>query len=114
MATTPSLLHPSLLNPCPVISGENYRAIRFLWVLIGQLAVTKLSQGRLLGEKLLLDSFARSVRLSKDLGIHAVQVDAIDERATSFYRKYGFVPLQDQPHRLVLPISSITSRIPAS
>ena len=77
--------------------------------LIGRLAVGKESQGRLLGEKLLLDSMARSKRLSKDLGIYAVQVDAIDDKAISFYRKYGFVPLQDQPQRLILPIKSIAS-----
>jgi GNAT superfamily N-acetyltransferase len=79
-------------------------------VLVGRLAVTKESQGQLLGEKLLLDSLSRAAMLSDDLGIHAALVEAIDDKAASFYRKYGFVSLEDQPRRLILPISKIAPR----
>jgi GNAT superfamily N-acetyltransferase len=79
-------------------------------VLIGRLAVAKGNQGCLLGEKLLLDAFRRAVILSGDLGIHAVLVEAIDDNAASFYRKYGFVELKDQPHRQIILISNIVSR----
>ena len=80
-------------------------------VLIARLAVTREYQGHLLGEALLLDSLRRAESLSGELGIHAVQVDAIDERASSFYRKYGFVPLEDHPLRLLLPIATIRAGI---
>ena len=79
-------------------------------VLIARLAVDKESQGQLLGEKLLLDSFRRAVILSGNLGIHAVLVEAINDKAASFYRKYGFVELKDQPHRLIILLSNIVAR----
>jgi GNAT superfamily N-acetyltransferase len=83
-------------------------------VLIARLAVDKESQGHLLGEYLLINSLHRADKLSTDLGIHAVQVDAIDDRAASFYRKYGFVPLEDQPRCLILPVSTIQARGPGT
>jgi GNAT superfamily N-acetyltransferase len=76
-------------------------------VLIGRLAVTKEFQGRHLGASLLRDALRRVVAFSEDLGIYATLVDAIDDTAASFYRKYGFVPLEDQPHRLILPVSKV-------
>jgi GNAT superfamily N-acetyltransferase len=78
-------------------------------VLIGRLAVAKEFQGRHLGASLLRDSLRRAVAFAEDLGIHAALVDAIDEKAASFYRKYGFVSLEDQPNRLILPISKIAA-----
>lgn len=80
-------------------------------VLIARLAVDREYQGHLLGEALLLDSLRRAESLSGELGIHAVQVDALDERASGFYRKYGFVPLEDQPLRLLLPVATIRAGI---
>ena len=80
-------------------------------VLIARLAVARAYQRRLLGEALLLNSLRRAESLSGELGIHAVQVDALDERASGFYRKYGFVPLEDQPLRLLLPITTIRAGI---
>ena len=77
--------------------------------LLGRLAVDSNSQGRKLGEALLIDALRRSFTISTQLGIHAVRVEPIDEQATSFYRKYGFVPLVDQPQRLILPIATIAT-----
>jgi GNAT superfamily N-acetyltransferase len=76
-------------------------------VLIARLAVDRSAQGRRLGEKLLLDAFARCRELSEWLGIHAVVVEAIDEQARSFYEKYQFIPLLDRPFHLYLPISTV-------
>jgi ribosomal protein S18 acetylase RimI-like enzyme len=45
--------------------------------------------------------------LSSGLGVHAVEVDALDEAAAAFYRKYGFTPLLDDPLHLYLPIATI-------
>jgi hypothetical protein len=36
-----------------------------------------------------------------------VVTDAKDERAVSFYKKYGFVELPDHPNRLFLPMKTI-------
>jgi GNAT superfamily N-acetyltransferase len=81
-------------------------------MLIGQLAVDKTLQGQGLGEVLLMHAFSRAVRLSSEIAIFAVRVDATDEKSKAFYLKYGFVPLQDVPFSLLLPLKTIiASRI---
>ena len=75
--------------------------------LIGRLAVSQDHQGLGLGEHLLIDALARSVRASETVGSVAVIVDAKDDRAKGFYLHYGFIPLPDQPVRLFLPMKTI-------
>jgi GNAT superfamily N-acetyltransferase len=76
-------------------------------VLLARLAVESTAQGQRLGEGLLLDALQRSLDLSADLGIHAVEVDALDDSAAAFYQRYGFTPLLDDPLHLYLPIATI-------
>jgi GNAT superfamily N-acetyltransferase len=76
-------------------------------VLLARLAVDQCAQGKGLGEQLLLDAFQRSLDLSISLGVHAVEVVAINDAAAAFYSKYGFVPLLDEPLHLYLPIATI-------
>ncbi len=78
-------------------------------VLLARLAVDRSAQGRKLGEGLLLDALQRALGLSAALGVHAVEVDAIDEAAAAFYRKYGFTLLLDEPLHLYLPVAVIES-----
>ena len=75
--------------------------------LLARLAVDQSAQGKGLGEKLLLDALQRALDLSSILGIHAVEVNALDEMAAAFCRKYGFVPRLDDPLDLYLPLSTI-------
>jgi len=76
-------------------------------ILLGRLAVDRTVQGRRLGEFLLVDALRRSAYLAEQIGIRAVEVDAIDETAREFYLKYGFVPLRDDRHHLFLPMQVI-------
>jgi GNAT superfamily N-acetyltransferase len=78
-------------------------------ILIGKLAVDKSAQGRGLGGELLVNALLRSVKISQEIGVFAVRVDAIDLKAKEFYLKYEFIPLQDQPLKLFLPIKTIIS-----
>lgn len=83
-------------------------------VLLGRLAVDQRFQGQSVGEALLADALHRSAMLSNALGVFAVEVLAIDERAAAFYCKYGFTPLLDAPKHLFLPVSSIQSALTKS
>ena len=76
-------------------------------VLLARLAVDRSAQGIRLGEGLLLDALQRTRDLSKSLGIHAIKVDALDDSAAAFYRKYGFTPLMNDLRHLCLPIKTI-------
>jgi hypothetical protein len=46
-------------------------------------------------------------RAAKIVGIYAVVVDALDESAKRFYRKYGFNELTDDHLHLYLPMKAI-------
>ncbi len=76
-------------------------------ILLARLAVDQATQGMGLGETMLLDALQRSLDLSGRLGAYAVEVEAIDALAVSFYRKYGFEPLLDTPKHLYLPLATI-------
>lgn len=71
---------------------------------IGRLAVDRRSQGRGLGELLLLDAVHRVIRAGDTIGVYAVVVDALHDRASAFYQRYGFIPFPSTPLRLFLPL----------
>jgi GNAT superfamily N-acetyltransferase len=76
-------------------------------ILLARLAVDEGVQGQGLGYVLLVDALKRCLELAALLGVHAVEVDAIDEAAEMFYRKHGFTLLRDRPLHLYLPIATI-------
>lgn len=77
-------------------------------ILIGKLATDIEFQGQGLGKILLMNAMGRIKRLSEEVGIYLICVDAIDEKAASFYTKYGFIPPASNPLKLLLPLSCIT------
>jgi GNAT superfamily N-acetyltransferase len=76
-------------------------------VLMGRLAVDRSAQGQGLGEFLLVDALRRANRIAEQIGIRAVEVDAIGGAAQAFYRKYGFISLLDDERHMYLPMSVI-------
>jgi hypothetical protein len=76
-------------------------------VKLAQLAVD-LSIGRQgWGEFLLFDALARAERISREIAIYAVELDALDDDALAFYLQYDFVVLKDDVHHLYLPMKRI-------
>lgn len=76
-------------------------------VLLGRLAVDRSVQGRGLGSWLLVDVLRRAQYLAEHIGIRAIEVDALDDAARTFYLKFGFIPLLDAPCHLFLPMQAI-------
>lgn len=74
---------------------------------LGRLAVDKSVQGQGLGAHLLVDALCRVSRAEHDLGIHAIEVVAIDDAAKRFYLKYGFTELTDDPHHLFISMKTV-------
>jgi GNAT superfamily N-acetyltransferase len=74
---------------------------------LGRLAVDVRMHGQGAGKMLLLDALRQAVRVSEYLGIYAVEVRALHDRARSFYLKYGFAPLLDDPLHLYLTLKTI-------
>ena len=77
--------------------------------LLGRLAVDQSLKGKGLGQFLLMDALRRSLDASAGIAAMAVVVDAKDEAAASFYRRFGFTPLQQQPGRLFLAMTVIAA-----
>ena len=72
-------------------------------VRLGRLAVDKHYQGKGLGELLLVDALTRAQRIHTQAGGIGLFVDAVDERAADYYRRFGFAASPDNPLLLFLP-----------
>jgi GNAT superfamily N-acetyltransferase len=83
-------------------------------MLIGQFAVQRAYQGQGLGKKLLFDALGRAIRLSEDIGIYAIRLEAIDDRAKNFYQKYGFTEYENNEKSLFLLMSTLLATRPPS
>ncbi|MGN7614231.1 GNAT family N-acetyltransferase, partial [Magnetococcales bacterium HHB-1] len=64
---------------------------------IGRLAVDRTMKGQGLGGTLLFDAVERVRKVSVDMGILGVVVDAKNEGVKSFYEKFGFFELVQEP-----------------
>ena len=73
--------------------------------LLGRLAVDTRHRGQHLGEFLLFDAMYRT--LHADLAAAVLIVDAKDEQATSFYKRYDFLDIGTGRTRLYRPVSEI-------
>jgi ribosomal protein S18 acetylase RimI-like enzyme len=79
-------------------------------VRIGRLAVDLRFQGRGLGSAMLADALQRV--LAAPPAAFALLVDAKDDTAVNFYRRFGFIPLASQPRTLFLPVATALNTLP--
>lgn len=75
--------------------------------LLGRLAVDARLRGKGAGEHLLMDALRRALQASREVASVAVVVDAKDDGAVSFYRRYGFISFADHANKLFLPMAVI-------
>jgi GNAT superfamily N-acetyltransferase len=75
--------------------------------LIGKLAVDKSLHGQKVGSVLLYDALSRIRDPADQIGIRAVVVDAINDRARDFYLRFKFIEFRDEPGRVFLPLSVV-------
>jgi predicted GNAT family N-acyltransferase len=76
--------------------------------LLGRLAIDNAYKGNGLGATLLIDALKRAYDTSvTSIGSMAVVVDPIDDDATKFYLKYGFIKLPDSG-KMFLPMETIS------
>lgn len=73
--------------------------------LVGRLAVGKEFQGKGLGSILLADVCQKVQQASAVLAVAGIIVDVKDDSAVAFYKHFGFIPLQGQAGRMLLPAS---------
>lgn len=80
-------------------------------ILIARLAVDRRFQGQRLGSRLLAEALRLTVAASDTAAARLVVVDAIDDRAAAFYRRWGFIDVPENPHRLFRKISDIRNSL---
>ena len=76
-------------------------------VLLGRLGVDQSAQGRGLGTTMLLRAIKQTEAAAQNIGIHALVVHALNERARQCYLAFEFETLEDDPNHLFLPIDRI-------
>lgn len=74
---------------------------------ICRLAVDKKHKGKGLGNILLKDALSKIIRASEIIGIFSVIVDAKDDSAKEFYKRYGFVEFKNEPMMLFFSVKTI-------
>lgn len=76
-------------------------------VKLARLAVAQSRQREGLGQLMMIHAMRSALRVADSAGIIGLFVDAKDEAASRYYRRFGFVPLSDDPHKLFLPLTSL-------
>jgi ribosomal protein S18 acetylase RimI-like enzyme len=74
---------------------------------LARLAVRNDMKGRGHGEYLLFHALNRAAHVAGEIGGYAAFVDAKNETAAAFYRKYGFTPFPDNPLILCMPFAQV-------
>lgn len=94
-AAMPSNLSRGAPDPIPVVR-------------MGRLAVARPYQGGGWGADLLREALLSAAAAVQLIGGRALLVDAIDERAGAFYRRFGFQPSPIHPLQLVHSLDVVT------
>jgi predicted GNAT family N-acyltransferase len=74
---------------------------------LGRLAVDNRHKGKRFGELMLVDALQKALNASIQVASLAVIAEALDDKAVSFYIKYGFRQFKQEPMKLYLPMKSI-------
>ena len=76
---------------------------------LARLAVDERYAGKGVGRTLLIDAGLRCLAAADQVGGSAMFIDAKDEKAAAFYRKFGAQALADWPLLLVLPLATFAA-----
>ena len=80
-------------------------------ILIARLAVDRRHQRQRLGSRLLAEALRLAVAASDAAAARLVVVDAIDDDAAAFYRRWGIIDVPENPQRLFRKISDIRNSL---
>jgi GNAT superfamily N-acetyltransferase len=76
-------------------------------IVLARLAVDRSYQRRGVGKALLKDAMLRVIRISENVGVRALIVDAIDEEARLFYASAGFAAFPEEGMRLMMLLKDL-------
>lgn len=76
-------------------------------MVLARLAVDHRAQGIKLGASLLQDAVGRAISVSQNVGVRALLVNALHDRAKQFYEQYGFQESPQHPMTLMLRLDYV-------
>ncbi|EHL31144.1 GNAT family N-acetyltransferase [Legionella drancourtii] len=71
-------------------------------VILARLAVHHTYQGKGIGKAMLKDAILKTLQIAEQGGVRALLVHAIDEKAETFYKRFGFEPSPIRENQLLL------------
>lgn len=80
-------------------------------ILLAKLALHERLHGQGLGDELLVHAMTTIVTAARAAGGRLIVVDAIDDNAASFYRAHNFEPAPNDPHRLIIRLSTVAKAL---
>jgi GNAT superfamily N-acetyltransferase len=80
-------------------------------ILLGRLAVDVRHQGQHLGRSLILDAMTRVLAAGELIGIRALLLHAVDERARDWYGQFGFERSPTHPLHLILSMKDLRATV---
>jgi GNAT superfamily N-acetyltransferase len=80
-------------------------------ILLAKLALHERLHGQGLGAELLIHALTTIASAARSAGGRLIVVDAIDDTAASFYRAHDFEPTPNDPHRLILKLSTVAKAL---
>jgi ribosomal protein S18 acetylase RimI-like enzyme len=101
------------ISEVPAGSGKRLPQSRLPAAKLARLAIDTSCQGRDFGRLLLVDAMRRVAGAIRNAaGVVGLFVDAKNLDVVDFYRKFGFIPLEDNPLALMLPRETILATFP--
>ena len=88
-----------LPNPVPVM-------------VLGRLAVDKRHHARGLGKALLREAVQRTLTVSREAGVRALIIHALDDEAVTFYAQFGFQQFPAGSRTMMLMIETMAAALP--
>jgi GNAT superfamily N-acetyltransferase len=82
-------------------------------VKLARLAVAQSRQREGLGTLMMIHAMRRALQVAASAGIIGFFVDAKDSAASRYYRRFGFLPLPDDPHKLFMPLATLRQALGA-
>lgn len=95
----------------PASHAKKYPSHGLPAVRLGRLAVSRRHQGKGYGELFLAEAIHRTLLIADHAGLIGLFVGAKNDKARSFYERYGFMTLPAHPLHLFLPIATLRGAV---
>lgn len=80
-------------------------------MVLGRLATDKEWEGKGIGKGMLRDAILRTLAAAEIVGVRAILVHAISERAKKFYLRFGFTPSDLEPMTLMITLGEAEAEL---